>query len=272
MERIEEELGPIDVWVNVAFTSVFARFDDIAPAEFRRVTEVSYLGYVYGTMAVLRRMRPRDAARSSRSARRWPTAGIPLQTAYCGAKHAIQGFHESLRCELLHEQQQRHGDHGADAGGEHAAVLLGAVAAARARRSRCRRSTSPRWPPGRRLRRRPSAPPRVLGRARRPRRLWSPTRWCRAARPLPRPDRVLGAADQAAEAARTSRPTCGSRPTATGGHDYGAHGAFDRAGPAPQRPAVAGAPLSPARDGCSRGRVHRCLGSRRAGPATMTPR
>ena len=103
VERIEAELGPIDVWVNVAFTSVFAPFDQIRPEEFRRVTEVSYLGYVYATMAVLKRMKERDRGAIVQVGSALAYRGIPLQSAYCGAKHAIQGFHESLRCELLHE-------------------------------------------------------------------------------------------------------------------------------------------------------------------------
>ncbi|MBF6148756.1 SDR family oxidoreductase [Nocardia nova] len=103
-ERVEQELGPIDVWVNVAFTSVFAPFDEIEPAEFRRVTEVSYLGYVYATMAALKRMKARNRGTIVHVGSALAYRGIPLQSAYCGAKHAIQGFHESLRCELLHER------------------------------------------------------------------------------------------------------------------------------------------------------------------------
>ena len=102
-ERVEAELGPIDVWVNVAFTSVFARFHEITPAEFKRVTEVSYLGFVYGTMAALQRMRPRNRGTIVQVGSALAYRGIPLQSAYCGAKHAIQGFNESLRSELLHE-------------------------------------------------------------------------------------------------------------------------------------------------------------------------
>ena len=102
-ERAEKELGPIDVWVNVAFTSVFAPFSEIGPDEFRRVTEVSYLGYVHGTMAALKRMKPRDRGTIVQVGSALAYRGIPLQSAYCGAKHAIQGFNESLRCELLHE-------------------------------------------------------------------------------------------------------------------------------------------------------------------------
>ncbi len=104
VEQVEHELGPIDVWVNVAFTSVFARFDDISPEEYRRVTEVSYLGYVYSTMAVLPRMRQRNHGTIVQVGSALAYRGIPLQTAYCGAKHAIQGFHEALRCELLHDK------------------------------------------------------------------------------------------------------------------------------------------------------------------------
>lgn len=103
-DRVESALGPIDVWVNVAFTSVFAPFSEISAAEYRRVTEVSYLGYVYGTMAALSRMRERDHGTIVHVGSALAYRGIPLQSAYCGAKHAIQGFHESLRCELLHEK------------------------------------------------------------------------------------------------------------------------------------------------------------------------
>jgi NAD(P)-dependent dehydrogenase (short-subunit alcohol dehydrogenase family) len=103
VERIENELGPIDLWVNSAFTSIFAPFAEIRPEEFKRVTEVTYLGAVYATMAVLRRMRERDAGTIVQVGSTLAYRGIPLQTAYCGAKHALQGFHESLRCELLHD-------------------------------------------------------------------------------------------------------------------------------------------------------------------------
>ena len=106
--KVEAELGPIQVWVNVAFTSVFARFEDISPDEYRRATEVSYLGYVYATMSVLRRMRRRNEGTIVQVGSALAYRGIPLQTAYCGAKHAIQGFHESLRCELLHEKSNIH--------------------------------------------------------------------------------------------------------------------------------------------------------------------
>jgi NAD(P)-dependent dehydrogenase (short-subunit alcohol dehydrogenase family) len=103
-ERVEAELGPIDVWVNVAFSSVFAEFLKIEPDEFRRVTEVSYLGFVSGTRAALRRMVPRDAGTVVQVGSALAYRGIPLQSAYCGAKHAIQGFTESVRCELMHDK------------------------------------------------------------------------------------------------------------------------------------------------------------------------
>jgi NAD(P)-dependent dehydrogenase (short-subunit alcohol dehydrogenase family) len=102
-DRVERELGPIDIWVNVAFTSVFARFVDIEPDEFERVTDVNYHGYVNGTRSALRRMLPRDAGAIVQVGSTLAYRGIPLQSAYCGSKHAIQGFHESLRTELLHD-------------------------------------------------------------------------------------------------------------------------------------------------------------------------
>src|ERR687884_101964 len=108
VDRMENEAGPIDVWINVAFTSVFAKFDDISPEEFRRTTEVTYLGYVYATQAVLPRMKRRGRGTIVQVGSALAYRGIPLQTAYCGAKHAIQGFHEALRCELLHEKSPVH--------------------------------------------------------------------------------------------------------------------------------------------------------------------
>lgn len=101
---IEEQLGPIDVWVNVAFASVFSPFSEITPDEFRRVTEVSYLGFVHGTMAAISRMRPRDRGAIVQVGSALGERSIPLQSAYCGAKHAINGFTSSLRCELLHDK------------------------------------------------------------------------------------------------------------------------------------------------------------------------
>ncbi len=106
--QAEDFFGPLDVWVNVAFTSVFAPFAEITPEEFRRVTEVAYLGYVHGTMAALARMRPRGYGTIVQVGSALGDRAIPLQSAYCGAKHAINGFTESLRCELLHEHSGVH--------------------------------------------------------------------------------------------------------------------------------------------------------------------
>ena len=102
-ELAESELGPIDVWVNVAFASVFAPFTKIMPEEFKRVTEVTYLGYVYGTMVALGKMLPRDRGTIVQVGSALGYRAIPLQSAYCGAKHAVNGFTESVRTELLHE-------------------------------------------------------------------------------------------------------------------------------------------------------------------------
>ncbi len=102
--RVEEELGPIRVWVNVAFSSVFAEFTDIHPAEFLRATQVTYLGFVHGTRAALDRMLPRDEGVIVQTGSALAKRGIPLQAVYCAAKHAIQGLYESLRCELLHRR------------------------------------------------------------------------------------------------------------------------------------------------------------------------
>ncbi|MEV1241856.1 SDR family oxidoreductase [Nonomuraea sp. NPDC050022] len=100
-ERIEAEIGPIDVWINVAFSSVFARFSDVSPEEFERTTRVTYLGYVWGTRVALDLMRPRNRGVIVQTGSALSYRGIPLQSAYCGAKHAIKGFTESVRVELL---------------------------------------------------------------------------------------------------------------------------------------------------------------------------
>ena len=102
--QIEDTFGPIDVWVNVAFASVFAPFEQTTAEEFRRVTEVTYLGFVHGTMAALARMRPRDRGVIVQVGSALGARSIPLQAAYCGGKHAINGFTESLRCELMHDK------------------------------------------------------------------------------------------------------------------------------------------------------------------------
>jgi NAD(P)-dependent dehydrogenase (short-subunit alcohol dehydrogenase family) len=106
--EIEDAFGPIDVWVNVAFASVFAPFAETTPEEFRRVTEVTYLGFVHGTMAALARMRPRDHGAIVQVGSALGARSIPLQSAYCGGKHAINGFTESLRCELRHDKSNVH--------------------------------------------------------------------------------------------------------------------------------------------------------------------
>ncbi len=101
--RIEAELGPIDVWVNNAMTAVLAPVAETTAADFRRVTEVTYLGYVHGTMAALRHMVPRDRGVIIQVGSALSQRAIPLQATYCGAKHAIKGFTDALRCELLHD-------------------------------------------------------------------------------------------------------------------------------------------------------------------------
>ncbi len=102
-ERAERELGPIDVWVNDAMATVFAPFAEIEPEEFRRATEVTYLGCVWGTKAALARMVPRDRGVVVQVGSALAFRGIPLQAPYCAAKHAIEGFSESVRTELMHE-------------------------------------------------------------------------------------------------------------------------------------------------------------------------
>jgi short-subunit dehydrogenase len=106
--RIEQELGPIDVWINNAMTTVFGRVSDVTPEEFKRATEVTYLGTVYGTMAALRRMLPRNAGNIIQIGSALAYRSIPLQAAYCGAKHAIAGFTDSLRSELIHDRKKIH--------------------------------------------------------------------------------------------------------------------------------------------------------------------
>ncbi|OHZ00124.1 SDR family oxidoreductase [Salinicola sp. MIT1003] len=107
-ERIEAELGPIDIWVNDAMTTVFSPFYEMSAEEFKRVTEVTYLGNVNGTRAALKRMRPRDRGTIVQVGSALAYRPIPLQTAYCGAKHAIKGYTEGLRCELLSEGSHVH--------------------------------------------------------------------------------------------------------------------------------------------------------------------
>ena len=248
--RIEREMGPIDVWVNVAFSSVFAPFGEIDPEEYRRATEVSYLGYVYSTMSVLRRMQGRDRGTIVQVGSALAYRGIPLQTAYCGAKHAIQGFHEALRCELLHEH----------ANVNVTMVQMPAVntpqfdwllSGFRDRRSPLHRSTSLRSPPGRSRMRRTTrgAGSTGSGRPRSPRS--SPMRSSPAsstgtsrgpASPHNRPTRPgRRPAGEPVGARRRSR-----RPRLRGSRKV------RRAGPRGERAAVAGPPVPASRGSCRR--------------------
>ncbi|MEX0647497.1 MAG: SDR family oxidoreductase [Balneolaceae bacterium] len=103
-QQVEEEFGPIDVWINNAMVSVFSPFKEMDPDEFKRVTEVTYLGQVYGTKVALNRMLRRDSGCIILVGSALAYRGIPLQSAYCGAKHGIHGFFESLRSELIHDK------------------------------------------------------------------------------------------------------------------------------------------------------------------------
>jgi len=107
-QAVEEKLGPIDVWVNDAMTTIFAPFREISPEEYKRATEVTYLGAVYGTMAALKRMLTRDRGTIIQVGSALAYRSIPLQAPYCGAKSAIRGFTDSLRCELLHDRSHVH--------------------------------------------------------------------------------------------------------------------------------------------------------------------
>jgi short-subunit dehydrogenase len=102
-ERIEREFGPIAVWINNAIVTVISPFAAMTPDEYRRVTEVTYLGVVHGTMAALKHMKPRNHGRVVQIGSALAYRGLPLQSAYCGAKHAIRGFSESVRSELIHD-------------------------------------------------------------------------------------------------------------------------------------------------------------------------
>ena len=106
--EVERRYGPIDIWVNDAMTSVFSPIKKMTATEFKRVTEVTYLGYVYGTLAALKRMLPRDRGTIVHVGSALAYRSIPLQAAYCAAKHAILGFHTSLRTELLHDRSNVH--------------------------------------------------------------------------------------------------------------------------------------------------------------------
>ncbi|HEY1299583.1 MAG TPA: SDR family oxidoreductase [Stellaceae bacterium] len=105
---VERAFGPIDIWVNNAMATIFAPVSQITPEEYRRATEVTYLGCVHGTMAALKRMRPRNRGAIVQVGSALAYRAIPLQAPYCGAKHAIRGFTDSLRCELMHENSDVH--------------------------------------------------------------------------------------------------------------------------------------------------------------------
>jgi NAD(P)-dependent dehydrogenase (short-subunit alcohol dehydrogenase family) len=107
-ERIEQELGPINIWVNDAMTTIFAPFVEITPEEFKRATEVTYLGTVYGTMSALKRMWPRNSGTIVQVGSALAYRSIPLQAPYCGAKHGIAGFTDSIRCEIIHDKKNIH--------------------------------------------------------------------------------------------------------------------------------------------------------------------
>jgi short-subunit dehydrogenase len=107
-ERVESELGPIDVWINCAMVTVMAPIAEITGEEFARVTEVNYLGYVYGTKAALDRMLPRDRGAIVQVSSALAFRAIPLQGPYCATKHAVKGFTESLRTELMHDDSDVH--------------------------------------------------------------------------------------------------------------------------------------------------------------------
>ena len=105
---VEERFGPIDIWVNCAMATIFSPFADLTPQEYRRATEVTYFGYVYGTMAALRRMRVRDHGTIVQVGSALAYRAIPLQSVYCGAKFAIRGFTDSIRSELIHDKSRVH--------------------------------------------------------------------------------------------------------------------------------------------------------------------
>jgi NAD(P)-dependent dehydrogenase (short-subunit alcohol dehydrogenase family) len=107
-ERTERELGPIDIWVNNAMVTMLAPFEDISADDFRRITDVTYHGFVWGTMAALKRMRGRNRGVIVQVSSALAYRSIPLQSPYCGAKHAIKGFSQSVRTELLHDRSDIH--------------------------------------------------------------------------------------------------------------------------------------------------------------------
>ena len=195
-DAVESELGPIDVWVNVAFTSVFARFAEISPAEFKRVTEVAYLGYVYGTMAALRRMAPRDRGddRAGRLGARLP--GHPAAERLLRRQARDPGLQRgaALRAAAREERRPRHD--APDARGQHPAVRLGPLAAAASRPARPAHLPARGDRPRRALRGRPPQASRVLDRGQHRRHARRQRARARHARPLPGEDRLRLPADR----------------------------------------------------------------------------
>ena len=210
--EIEAQFGPIDVWINVAFASVFAPFAEITPDEFRRVTEVSYLGFVHGTMAALSRMRPRGRGHDRAGRLRAQRARHPAAVGLLRGQARDQRVHRVAALRTAARGVERARDRGADAGGEHAAVLLGAVPAAPApaagaadlpaRGGRARRA----------VRRRPPGAQAVLGGRQHGRHAAGAEGRPGAARPVPGQDRVRLAADQRRRCPRAAgRTTCSTR-------------------------------------------------------------
>ena len=107
-KQVEATFGPIDIWINVAMASVFSPIKEMEPEDYRRVTDVTYLGFVYGTLAALKSMLPRDRGMIVQVGSALAYRSIPLQSAYCAAKHAMVGFTDSLRCELIHDNSNVH--------------------------------------------------------------------------------------------------------------------------------------------------------------------
>lgn len=211
VERIENEIGPIDVWVNVAFTSVFSPFDLIEPDEYRRVTEVSYLGYVYATMAVLKYMKRRNRGTIVQVGSALAYRGIPLQTAYCGAKHAIQGFHEALRCELLHEKSNVHVTMVQMPTVNTPEILLGVIPFTAPGQTGATDLPARVRSPRRVVCRRSPGAARVLGRHYDNGDAVRQRNYARCARPLPRSNRLQVTTNRAAEGP-TRQPISGIRP------------------------------------------------------------
>ncbi|MEX3102395.1 MULTISPECIES: SDR family oxidoreductase [unclassified Streptomyces] len=219
----EAALGPLDVWVNCAFTGVFAPFTDITPEEYARVTSVTYLGYVNGTRAALARMVPRDRGTVVQVGSALGERSVPLQSAYCGAKHAINGFTSSVRLELLHR-------------GSHVRVTVAQLPAVNTPQFSWVRSRMPRQPQPIPPIYQPEAAARGVVRAadrpgRRERWIGASTRATLLAnRVVPALlDRYLartGYASQQVDAARTPGPDNLFVP-ADDEADHGAHGVFD---------------------------------------------